>query len=215
MESSPVGTMPQREFFGYTAEEMIGASILSLSPATLHSDEKTIMACIRAGRRVEHFETVRMTKDGRDSSMYPLPCPPLRTHMDRLSAHQKSSAMFPIENSWSNAAASGEDCRHWPHGGYDCPRDQQSPRGSDESAVPAPAEDRRRGRPQLSLLCVESELGRVSHIAKPTLGYYREHASASLASLAETAETCTHDLRTALHGDRNNDRAILFGLAKA
>ena len=32
---------------------------------------------------------------------------------------------------------------------------------------------------------VETELGRVSHIAKQTLGYYREHASASRASLAE------------------------------
>ena len=31
----------------------------------------------------------------------------------------------------------------------------------------------------------EIELGRVSHIAKQTLGYYREHASASSASLAE------------------------------
>jgi len=32
---------------------------------------------------------------------------------------------------------------------------------------------------------VETELGRVSHIAKQTLGYYREHAAASSASLAE------------------------------
>ena len=35
------------------------------------------------------------------------------------------------------------------------------------------------------LSSAESELGRVSHIAKQTLGYYREHASASSASLAE------------------------------
>jgi signal transduction histidine kinase len=32
---------------------------------------------------------------------------------------------------------------------------------------------------------VETELGRVSHIAKQTLGYYREHAAASSVSLAE------------------------------
>jgi hypothetical protein len=32
---------------------------------------------------------------------------------------------------------------------------------------------------------VEDELGRVSHIAKQTLGYYREHASASSVSLAD------------------------------
>ena len=38
------------------------------------------------------------------------------------------------------------------------------------------------------LATAESELGGVSHIAKQTLGYYREHASASLASLADIAE---------------------------
>jgi signal transduction histidine kinase len=38
------------------------------------------------------------------------------------------------------------------------------------------------------LTTAESELGRVSHIAKQTLGYYREHAAASVASLAEIAE---------------------------
>src|SRR6202034_3982400 len=51
--------------FGYTAEEMIGSSILKIIPEHLHSDEKIIIENIRAGRRVEHFETVRMTKSGR------------------------------------------------------------------------------------------------------------------------------------------------------
>jgi signal transduction histidine kinase len=38
------------------------------------------------------------------------------------------------------------------------------------------------------LATAESELGRVSHIAKQTLGYYREHAAESLASLTDIAE---------------------------
>jgi signal transduction histidine kinase len=38
------------------------------------------------------------------------------------------------------------------------------------------------------LATAEDELGRVSHIAKQTLGYYRENAAASLASLDEIAE---------------------------
>ena len=50
--------------FGYNADEMIGTSILKLIPEHLHSDEKTIIENIRAGRRVEHFETVRLTKGG-------------------------------------------------------------------------------------------------------------------------------------------------------
>src|SRR6202044_3584013 len=51
--------------FGYTAQEMIGASILTLIPEHLHSDEQNILENIRAGRSVEHFETVRLAKDGR------------------------------------------------------------------------------------------------------------------------------------------------------
>ena len=38
------------------------------------------------------------------------------------------------------------------------------------------------------LATAENELGRVAHIAKQTLGYYREHASASLTSLEKIAE---------------------------
>ncbi|MEA2262206.1 MAG: hypothetical protein QOJ51_5031 [Acidobacteriaceae bacterium] len=38
------------------------------------------------------------------------------------------------------------------------------------------------------LATAEDELGRVSHIAKQTLGYYREQAAASLASVSDIAE---------------------------
>ena len=51
--------------FGYSPDEMIGTSILKVIPEKLHSDEKTIIENIRAGRRIEHFETVRLAKDGR------------------------------------------------------------------------------------------------------------------------------------------------------
>ena len=50
--------------FGYSAEEMIGSSILKIIPQHLHSDEKVIIESLRAGRRIEHFETVRLTKAG-------------------------------------------------------------------------------------------------------------------------------------------------------
>jgi PAS domain-containing protein len=48
--------------FGYSAEEMIGSSILKIIPENLHSDEKVIIERLRAGLRVEHFETKRLTK---------------------------------------------------------------------------------------------------------------------------------------------------------
>ncbi len=52
--------------FGYTAEEMIGTSIMRLIPANRQQEEQEILARIRRSERLEHFETVRRTKDGRE-----------------------------------------------------------------------------------------------------------------------------------------------------
>ncbi len=50
---------------GYSATEIVGTPVLRLIPEHLHSDEKMILDSIRAGRRIEHFDTVRLAKDGR------------------------------------------------------------------------------------------------------------------------------------------------------
>lgn len=51
--------------FGYTAEEMIGSSILRIIPLDRHSEETAILSKLRRGERIDHFETVRKKKDGR------------------------------------------------------------------------------------------------------------------------------------------------------
>jgi PAS domain S-box-containing protein len=51
--------------FGYTAAEMIGHSITRIIPPELIDEETTILATLRRGERVDHFETVRVAKDGR------------------------------------------------------------------------------------------------------------------------------------------------------
>ena len=55
--------------FGYTADEMIGTSIMRLIPADRHAEEREILARIRRSERVDHFETVRLAKDGRELSV--------------------------------------------------------------------------------------------------------------------------------------------------
>jgi PAS domain S-box-containing protein len=51
--------------FGYTAEEMIGRPILTILPPERANEEADILSKIRAGERVDHFETIRVSKDGR------------------------------------------------------------------------------------------------------------------------------------------------------
>ena len=50
--------------FGYSAEQMIGRSIRAIIPADRQSEEDDVLARIREGVRVDHFETIRQRHDG-------------------------------------------------------------------------------------------------------------------------------------------------------
>ena len=51
--------------FGYPAEEAIDQPITLIIPPELHQEEKKILERLRNGQRIDHFETVRVAKDGR------------------------------------------------------------------------------------------------------------------------------------------------------
>jgi PAS domain S-box-containing protein len=51
--------------FGYRPEEAVGRHITLIIPPDRHDEERDILGRIHNGERVEHFETVRVTKDGR------------------------------------------------------------------------------------------------------------------------------------------------------
>jgi PAS domain S-box-containing protein len=51
--------------FGYTAEEAIGQHIKMIIPLERHPEEDNVLAQIRRGEKVDHFQTVRQAKDGR------------------------------------------------------------------------------------------------------------------------------------------------------
>jgi len=50
--------------FGYTAAEMVGQSVLRLVPPDLHTEEHEILARLRRGEHIAHYETTRLRKDG-------------------------------------------------------------------------------------------------------------------------------------------------------
>ena len=170
--------------FGYSAEEMIGSSILKLIPEHLHSDEKAIIESIRAGRRVEHFETVRLTKDGRALDVS-LTVSPVKDEKGRVIGASKIlrdiSGRKRIEQSLLQAekiAATGRMAATIAH-------EINNPLEAVINLLYLlrPMITNRDGINYLS--SAEEELGRVSHIAKQTPGFYREHTSASRASLTE------------------------------
>ncbi len=50
--------------FGYTQHEAIGQPITMIIPPHLHKEEHEILTRLRAGERIDHYETVRVTKTG-------------------------------------------------------------------------------------------------------------------------------------------------------
>ena len=52
------------QLFGYRADEVIGNSVTLLIPPELQSEELTILEKLRRGERIDHYETVRVAKDG-------------------------------------------------------------------------------------------------------------------------------------------------------
>jgi two-component system, chemotaxis family, CheB/CheR fusion protein len=50
--------------FGYSADEVIGKSIMIIIPEEHEHEEPEILARIRRGERVDHYETIRRRKDG-------------------------------------------------------------------------------------------------------------------------------------------------------
>jgi PAS domain S-box-containing protein len=173
--------------FGYSPEEMIGTSILRLIPEHLHSDEKRILESIRAGRRVEHFETVRLTKGGQllDVSVT---VSPVRDEHGRVVGASKIlrdiSGRKRMEKSLLQAekiAATGRMAATIAH-------EINNPLEAVVNLLYLLREKVTDPEGIGYLDTVEGELSRVSHIAKQTLGYYRENASASRASLSEVVQ---------------------------
>jgi PAS domain S-box-containing protein len=54
-----------QRIFGYSPEETVGKSIMMLIPPDLQHQEKNILAQLRRGERIDHFETTRRRKDGK------------------------------------------------------------------------------------------------------------------------------------------------------
>jgi len=50
--------------FGYSAEEMLGQQMLKLFPEDRQNEEMFILEKILAGEKIDHFDTIRMRKDG-------------------------------------------------------------------------------------------------------------------------------------------------------
>ena len=69
--------------FGYSAAEAIGQSMLFIIPAELAHEEREILSRIAKGERIDHFETRRVRKDGKQIDVA-VTISPLRDDFGRI-----------------------------------------------------------------------------------------------------------------------------------
>jgi PAS domain S-box-containing protein len=74
--------------FGYTESEAIGQPITLIVPPDLYDEEQGILRRLRAGERVDHFETARVTKAGERVDVS-LTISPLQDHAGRIVGSSK------------------------------------------------------------------------------------------------------------------------------
>ncbi len=54
-----------QRLFGYTPDEVIGKPITVIIPPERQHEEEAILSRLRRGERIDHYDTIRVTKDGR------------------------------------------------------------------------------------------------------------------------------------------------------
>lgn len=171
---------------GYSSEEMIGASILKIIPEELHSDEPTILGKIRAGERIDHFETVRLKKSGERVEVS-LSISPVRDDSGQIVGAAKIlrdvSANKALELSLVQAekiAATGRMAATIAH-------EINNPLEAIVNLLYL-ARDQATDPVQIDYLtAAESEVVRVSQLAKQTLGYHRDPSRVISISLSDIA----------------------------
>jgi PAS domain S-box-containing protein len=72
-----------QRIFGYSAEEVIGKPVTILMPPERFDEEPGILARLRRGERIDHYETVRRRKDGTLLDVS-LTVSPVRDHAGRI-----------------------------------------------------------------------------------------------------------------------------------
>ncbi len=184
--------------FGYRPEEIIGKSILTIIPPELHSDEPRIIETLRSGKRVDHYETVRVRKDG-ERVQVALTISPVRDSQGRIVGASKiardigerlrmQEAMIESEK----LAATGRMAAAIAHE-INNPLEAVTNLAYLISTDPGLSDA---GKKYADLLL--EEIGRVSQVAKQSLGFFRDSKKPSPFDACELLDTVVNLYRPLL-----------------
>ncbi|HET6218001.1 MAG TPA: PAS domain S-box protein [Acidobacteriaceae bacterium] len=171
--------------FGYTAEEIVGQSILRLIPDELYPEEAMILEKLRAGERIDHYETTRRRKDGNLIEVS-VTISPIRDDAGRVIGASKIARDISERKETERRIIQSEKFAATGRMAATVAHEINNPLESVMNLVYlARKQSSPRGKAFAYLQLAEKELERVSHLARQTLGYYRETGSPVKAMLHE------------------------------
>ena len=160
--------------FGYTSEEMIGQPILRLIPEELQYEEDEILSKIRAGERIEHYETTRVRKDG-GRIQVSVTISPIRDETGRIVGASKIARDISDRKRLERLLIEAEKLAVNGRMAASIAHEINNPLESLMNLIYLARQNSPQGSKAYQYLATaEEELERVSHIARQTLGYYRD-----------------------------------------
>jgi PAS domain S-box-containing protein len=162
--------------FGYSAEEAIGKSILILIPPELQAEENTTLSRLRAGERIENFETWRVKKNGERLEVS-LTISPIKNSAGVVIGASKIARDITQRKRTEEALRISEKIAGMGRLAATVAHEINNPLESVMNLVylaRTAADDPSKVAEYLGV--AEEELVRIAHLTKQTLGFYREQA---------------------------------------
>jgi PAS domain S-box-containing protein len=170
--------------FGYSANEMIGRPITTIIPPELERDEQMILETIGRGERVEHFETVRLTKSGERIDVS-LTISPLRNDAGRVIGAAKTVRDITQQKKTEQALRTAEKLASVGRMAATVAHEINNPLEAVTNLLYLAKRSSALSDVQEYLSAIEEELNRISLITKQTLGFYRETIAPSPVRVGE------------------------------
>jgi PAS domain S-box-containing protein len=181
--------------FGYVGEEMIGQPILRLIPEDLYHEEEQILRTLRAGDRVDHYETTRRKKNG-ELLEVSVTISPIRDESGQVIGASKIARDISDRKRIERLLIQSEKFAATGRMAAAIAHEINNPLESVINLIYLARQHvSAEGKAQSFLLTAEQEVERVSHLARQTLGYYRDTGSATeiyLHDLIENVLTVYH-----------------------
>ncbi len=174
--------------FGYTQEEMIGKPITLIIPPELHNDETRILQTIGRGERIEHFETVRLTKSGERLDVS-LTVSPLKDASGRIVGAAKIARDITQRKKTEHALHTAERLASVGRLAATVAHEINNPLEAVTNLIYLARRSDVQEDVRKYLSGAEEELERVSHLTKQTLGFYRETKGTSTVQIGSVVRS--------------------------